>query len=96
MFTTTGVNGVSFDFNAKNGTLSVSSTSTQTGEHNSEVDADIAGEENSILLNHKYVLDGLQQMDNEVVFNVNSSDSPCLLQEKNKNDYIYIVMPIRQ
>lgn len=96
LFTTTGVNGVSFDFNKKNNTLSVSSTSTQTGEHNSEVDADIAGEENSILLNHKYVLDGLQQMNNDVVFNVNSSDSPCLLQEKNQNDFIYIIMPIRQ
>ena len=96
LFTTTGVNGVSFDFNVKNNTLSVSSTSTQTGEHNSEVDADIQGEENSILLNHKYTLDGLQQIDNEVVFNVNSPDSPCLIQEKNKNDYIYIIMPIRQ
>lgn len=96
LFTTTGVNGVSFDFNTKNGTLSVSSTSTQTGEHNSEVDAEIQGEENSILLNHKYVLDGLQQIGNEAVFNVNGPDSPCLLQEKNKNDYLYIIMPIRQ
>lgn len=96
LFTTTGVNGVSFDFNTKNNALSVSSTSTQTGEHNSEVDAEIQGEENSILLNHRYVLDGLQQMGNDVVFNVNSPDSPCLLQEKNKNDYLYIIMPIRQ
>ena len=96
LFTTTGINGVSFDFNVKNSALSISSTSTQTGEYNSEIDAEIQGEENSILLNYKYILDGLQQMNNDIVFNINNADSPCLLQEKNKNDYIYIIMPIRQ
>lgn len=96
LFTTTGVNGVSFDFNKKNSTLGISSVSSQTGEHNSEIDVDIQGEENSILLNHKYILDGLQQITGDVVFNINSSDSPCLIQERNKNDYIYIIMPIRQ
>jgi DNA polymerase-3 subunit beta len=96
LFTATGVNAVSFDLNAKEGNIGVSSTNTQTGEHNSEIDAEINGEENSILLNHRYVLDGLQQLDGEVVFNVNSAEAPCLLQQKNKSDYLYIVMPIRQ
>ena len=96
LFTTTGVNAVSFDLNAKENNVGVSSTSTQTGEHDSHVDADVSGDENSILLNHRYVLDGLQQMDGDVGFSVNSGDTPCMFMPTNKDDYLYIVMPIRQ
>ncbi len=97
LFATTGVNAVSFDFNVESKSLGVSSTSTQTGEHSSQVDVDISGEENSILLNHRYVLDGLQHMDGEdVEFQVNGGDVPCLFHPKNKDNYLYIVMPVRQ
>jgi DNA polymerase III subunit beta len=96
LFTTTGVNAVSFDLNSSDKTLGVSSTSTQTGAHDSKIDAEVTGEENSILLNHRYVLEGLAQLDEEVEFRVNSSDAPCLFAGKGNKDYLYIVMPIRQ
>ena len=96
IFTTSGVNAVSFDLNAGEHSVGVSSTSTQTGAHDSHIDAEVAGEENSILLNHRYVLDGLQHMESEVEFKVNSADAPCLFSPKGQNDYLYIVMPIRQ
>ncbi len=97
LFTTTGVNAVSFDLSPEQKNISISSISTQTGEHASEVEAEMSGEENSILLNHRYVLDGLQNIDtDEVEFKVNSADSPCLLKAKERDDYLYIVMPIRQ
>lgn len=96
LFSTTGVNAVSFDFNVASGTIGVSSTSTQKGEHSSEVDVEVSGEENSILLNHKYVLDGLQHVGGDVEFSMNSADTPCVLKSKNADDYVYIVMPIRQ
>ncbi|HBU06572.1 MAG TPA: DNA polymerase III subunit beta [Candidatus Magasanikbacteria bacterium] len=97
LFTTMGVNAVSFDLNVGEGTIGVSSTSTQTGEHSSEIDVEVKGEENSILLNHRYVLDGLQHMEtDEVEFKVNSGDAPCLFSPKGKDEYLYIVMPIRQ
>lgn len=96
LFSTTGVNAVSFDFNVTTGTIGVSSTSTQKGEHSSEMDVEVTGEENSILLNHRYVLEGLQQIGGEVEFAMNSTDAPCLLKAKGSDDYLYIVMPIRQ
>ena len=97
LFTTIGVNAVVFDLNKDQNTISVSSTSTQTGEHSSEIDAEIIGEENSTLLNHRYVLDGLQSMDaEEIEFKVNNGDSPCMFRPKGKEGYVYIVMPIRQ
>ncbi len=97
LFAATGVNAVSFDLNTSQSTIGVSSTSTQTGEHSSEVDAVLDGEENSILLNFRYVLDGLSHMEtNSVVFKVNGADAPCMFTSKNNDDFIYIVMPIRQ
>ncbi|OGH72010.1 MAG: DNA polymerase III subunit beta [Candidatus Magasanikbacteria bacterium RIFCSPLOWO2_01_FULL_43_20b] len=97
LFTASGVNAVSFDLNASQGTIGLSSTSTQTGEHSSEIESEVLGEENSILLNHRYVLDGLQNLNSEDgEFGVNSSDTPCVFRAKNKDDYVYVVMPIRQ
>ena len=97
LFTTTGVNAVSFDLNTEQNTVGISSTSTQTGEHASEMEAELSGEENSILLNHRYVLDGLQTMETEQVeFKMNSADAPCLFKPKGNDNYLYIVMPIRQ
>jgi len=97
LFTTMGVNAVSFDLNTSQKTIGVSSTSTQTGEHTSEIDAQVEGDENSILLNHRYVLEGLQHMEtDEVEFKMNSADAPCLFKPKGKEEYLYIVMPIRQ
>lgn len=97
LFTTEGVNAVSFDLNVSQKNMAISSLSTQKGEHSSEIDAELEGEENSILLNYRYVLDGIQNIDNEeIIFNVNSADSPCLFKGKNDEDYIYIVMPIRK
>lgn len=97
LFTTTGVNAVSLDLNVAQGAIGISSTSTQTGEYLSEVVADVRGEENSILLNHRYVLDGLNNITTEtaVVQTINS-DSPCVFRPKNDDNYLYIVMPIRK
>lgn len=97
LFTTTGVNAVSFDLNISGQTVGVSSASTQTGEHSSELEAEVRGEESSILLNHRYVLDGLQHLlGPEASLNMNSADAPCLFKSTTAEDYLYIVMPIRQ
>ena len=97
LFTTIGINAVNFEFDSTVGTIYISSTSTQTGEHKSEVSADIKGEKNNILLNHRYVLDGLSNIDEEnAVLRVINAESPCILAPKEDKSFVYIVMPIRQ
>ena len=97
LFTVSGINAVSFDLNASENTIGVSSASTQAGEHSSELEAEIVGEENSILLNHRYVLDGLQHIGSgKSEFCVNSGDAPCLFRPIGNENFLYIVMPIRQ
>ncbi len=97
LFTTSGVNAVSLDLNVSQGTLGVSSTSTQTGEYTSEINAELTGEENSILLNHRYVIDGLNNITTDITtLKVINGDSPCLFAPQGDETYLYIVMPIRQ
>jgi len=97
LFTTAGVNAVVVDVKAEVGVVCLSSTSTQTGEQTGEVEAKVEGQENSILLNHKYIIDGLQQLEGEeAVLQMNSGDAPCVFRGKEDTSYVYIVMPIRQ
>lgn len=97
LFTTAGVNAISFELNPAKKQIGVTSVSAQTGEHVSYVDAEVTGEELTVLLNHRYVLDGLQHMkQDEVEMNINTADAPCLFQVKGDETFKYIVMPIRQ
>ncbi|MBT4153113.1 MAG: DNA polymerase III subunit beta [Candidatus Magasanikbacteria bacterium] len=97
LFTTTGINAVHFNVDSKVKQLIMTSTNTQAGAHASSVDVEITGDDNEILLNHKYVLDGLGKIDtSDIMLGVNSKDSPCVFSGREKNDYKYIVMPIRQ
>jgi DNA polymerase-3 subunit beta len=96
LFTTAGVNSVKLEVEPDSGLINVLSDSTQKGKHEDQIDANVKGEENSILLNHQYVLDGLQHMSDEVEFLMNDKNSPCLFKEKGSQDYRYIVMPIRE
>lgn len=97
LFTTTGVNAISCVINSKEGVVKLSSTSSQTGEYSSEISSDIKGDDNSIMLNHRYVLDGLNNIKTDnVLFKVINADSPCLFTPKDDESFLYIVMPIRQ
>lgn len=97
LFTTVGVNAINVEINPETGLINISSTSTQTGEYKSEVESDITGEKNNILLNHRYFLDGLSNIEGQTgEIQMINADSPCLLKSKEDPDYLYIVMPIRQ
>ncbi len=97
LFTASGTQAVSLDLQQETGVVTVSSTSSQTGEHSASVDIEVTGEENSVVLNHKYVLDGLAQISTDTIhFRMNSSNAPCLLSPEGSDRYFYVVMPIRQ
>jgi DNA polymerase-3 subunit beta len=97
LFTTTGVNSVALEIKSKTGTVEISSTSNQTGEYRSELAAEVKGEDGSILLNNRYVLDGLGNFNSpEMQLKVINGDSACVFTPKGDESYLYIVMPIRQ
>lgn len=97
IFTTTGVNAASLVFKPSSESVGVASTSTQTGEYTSELQGEITGGETTILLNTKYVLDGLNNFNTaQTEIKIVSGDNPCIFQPAGDSSYIYIVMPIRQ
>ncbi len=97
LFASQGINAVSIDCNVGEGTIGISSTSTQLGEHTSSLAADMTGDEASTLLNFRYVLDGLNAIGvEETEIQLNEATTPVLLRPKGGADYNYIVMPIRQ
>jgi len=96
LFTRTGIYDVNLDFSVANKKLVVSSTNNQLGENVSELDSKLEGEENNIVINYKYLLDGLAVVEgDDIDLEMNDSSNPCVLKSKDK-DYVYIVMPIKQ
>jgi DNA polymerase-3 subunit beta len=97
LFTTTGVNAVTLETKPEAHSVVISSASTQTGEYLSEVPAEVTGEAVSVLLSHRYLLDGLTTIDtDQMVFKIVNGDSPCVVAPEGDASFIYIVMPIRQ
>ena len=61
------------------------------------MEAEVEGVENSIVLNYRYLLDGLQNINSDTaILEINDGNNPCLLKPENNNNYLYIIMPIKQ
>jgi DNA polymerase-3 subunit beta len=97
LFAKSGVFDIKLDFKTNPNELLVISSSTQTGENVSslEMEKNTGGEE--ITLNYKYLLDGLQNISSDnVLFEINDSNSAFVMKPENRSDYLYLIMPIRQ
>lgn len=77
----------------------ISSGNTQLGENKSELTGELSGPDNDIIVNYRYLLDGLQALDTpNAVVNIIGADNPCVLKpaEGTGDEYVYIVMPIKK
>ena len=78
--------------------VSVQALDATRGENTTTCDADITGVQNTVTVNFRYLLDGLQSMSgDQVMFQLIDASNPCLLTTKDKpKEHRYIVMPIKQ
>lgn len=77
--------------------LVISSSDQQTGENSIVVEADIRGDENTIIVNHRFLLDGIGSMNSEKVkLKVIDGSNPVTVVPESDARHIYIVMPIKQ
>lgn len=97
LFTKTGLNDVRLEFAAKKPLL-VKAQDAQTGEHRAEVPGEVTGGQNHVVVNYRYLLDGLAAIgDDEVRYRLIDAANPCLVTPKDPSErYLYIVMPIKQ
>jgi len=97
IFSKAGVNDVALDFKAETGKITISSASSQVGESSVELNSEIEGDNNDIIINYRYFLDGLNNISSDTVkLDLVNSGTPCVLRPEKQDDYLYIVMPIRQ
>ena len=74
----------------------ISSQSADIGQHQSSIIGKIKGQPIEISFNHKFLLDGLSNIQSsEVVFEMNSDSGPGVLKPLGDDSYIYVVMPIK-
>ncbi|GAA0079205.1 DNA polymerase III subunit beta [Clostridium sp. CTA-5] len=76
-------------------TLVITSNS-QLGKVREEVSLKLQGDEIQIAFNSRYLLDVLKNMeDEEVIMEMTSGVSPCVIKEKDSENSKYLVLPVR-
>lgn len=77
-------------------TLVVKSQSAQTGDSEVTLEASVMGQKNTIIFNHRYLLECLNNLSEEsVILKLIDPSSPAALVPRGRDNYIYIVMPIK-
>ncbi len=87
---------IELEISAQNKQLTIRSQSAQTGDSEIHLDARVSGQKNSIIFNYRYLLDCLNNLsDEKMVLKVIDSASPAALTPVGRDNYLYIVMPIK-
>jgi DNA polymerase III subunit beta len=97
LFSKSGINDINLDFPEGKNQLIVSSASGTTGENIVKIEAETSGIDNGIIINYQYLLDGLNNVDEETIkLEVIDGNTPCLIKPVGEKGYLYIIMPIKQ
>jgi len=80
----------------------VEARSAEAGENSTEIKNDVLGPSQEAILNSRYLLDGLNSIStSQVAILINGPATPIAIKEINEqsgevlDDYVYIVMPIK-
>lgn len=97
LFSRSGINDITLKIQPSRKELIISAVNAQLGENVSRLKVSAEGEENEIVFNHRYLLDGLQNIASEkVVMEIINNTNPGVLKPQDKDSYLYIIMPIKQ
>ncbi|MFH1225790.1 MAG: DNA polymerase III subunit beta [bacterium] len=97
LFCRPGINNINLSFSQKNNELVTAVINNQLGENTSKTKVEIEGDDNAVIFNYRYLLEGLINFNgDEIVMEITNGDSPCLLKPINDESYLYIIMPIKQ
>jgi len=78
------------------GKMLVSTDETKVGEEKAEISIKVDGENNKISLNSQYLLDVLTYLtDEKIVLEMSDKLSPAVIKPVKREDYVYIIMPLK-
>lgn len=87
---------VRLEYSEEKGALTVVSESSELGRSIVDLPSKVEGQAGFLILNYRYILDCLQAVDApSVVFKVTNDSAPSLIIPEGKDDYLYLVMPIK-
>ncbi|MCH8049325.1 hypothetical protein IH979_01275, partial [Patescibacteria group bacterium] len=99
LFSKTGLYDISVNIHPETNGLELSAADETRGENSVHLTGEVSGDENKIMLNYRFLLDGVNAMDSSnVTVKVIDGANPCMIVPQGVPDdrYQYIVMPIRQ
>ncbi len=97
LFSQTGLYDVHIKANPNKKQIVISSERSDLGGNIAELEADVVGEEQEAVLNHRYLLDCLsriQQKKTEI--QIATPSQPVKVRPAGDTDYLYLIMPIKQ
>ena len=93
---TTDNNNVEIEINPQGKQIVIKSQSAQTGDSEIKLDATVVGAKNSIIFNYRYLVECLNNLkDDQVALRVIDAGSPAQIAPVGRDNYQYIVMPIK-
>ncbi|PJC37255.1 DNA polymerase III subunit beta [Candidatus Peregrinibacteria bacterium CG_4_9_14_0_2_um_filter_53_11] len=78
-----------------NGKLQIATDETSVGEEKAEVEITMEGENNKIAINSQYLLDVLGHLKENVSIEMSEKLTPVVVRSAKKDDYLYIIMPLK-
>lgn len=94
ILSTDRIKGVKFSFSPS--TLVLTASSPEIGEATEELDIDYDGDAVEVAFNARYFIDMLEASDEErVMIKLKDAMSPALMKPIDRDDYTYIIMPMR-
>ncbi len=96
LFSKIGIFDINFEFKTPNKII-IKSSNNQLGENTAEIKGKVSGENNQIVFNYHYVLEGLSAISQDnVIMELTGPENPAVIKPENKEDYLYLIMSIRQ
>ena len=98
LFSRQGIQDIHFAFDPDSGACTIKSADQGTGKTKTVLKGAVTGETNGVTLNYQYLNQGLDQMssDDVRIRQIDAMNPLLVVPEGSKENYRYIVMPIRQ
>lgn len=97
LFSKNGLYDVTLQFDPVKNSVEAQSIDATRGQNTSLCDAELVGQKNTVTINYRYLLDGLQAIGSDrIIFELIDASNPCLVTPEGKTEaYRYILMPIK-
>lgn len=100
LFTNVSNNSIELKISSATKSIEVSAETSEVGSNLTKIPAEMSVESSDenlkVVYNYKYLLDGLNSIGGEkAILNINGASAPTILKSPGKEDFVYVIMPVR-